>query len=55
MTLKPGDLILSGSPPGVGHCMNPPEYIKVKVLINDHFAIIEIYIDFINGIFRKTK
>lgn len=46
MTLKPGDLILSGSPPGVGHCMNPPEYIKVG-------DVVEVEIEKIGTI--KTK
>lgn len=29
MTLKPGDLILTGTPPGVGCFRKPPEYLKV--------------------------
>ncbi|XP_045191031.2 fumarylacetoacetate hydrolase domain-containing protein 2-like [Mercenaria mercenaria] len=33
ITLKPGDVILTGSPPGVGHCMNPPEYLQVGDLV----------------------
>ncbi|XP_048746581.2 fumarylacetoacetate hydrolase domain-containing protein 2-like [Ostrea edulis] len=28
MTLKPGDVILTGSPPGVGFARNPPEFLK---------------------------
>lgn len=29
MTLEAGDLILTGTPPGVGFGMNPPQYLKV--------------------------
>ncbi len=28
MTLHPGDLIYSGTPPGVGHARSPPRYLK---------------------------
>ena len=28
MTLESGDLISTGTPPGVGLGMNPPEYLK---------------------------
>lgn len=28
ITLKPGDVILTGSPAGVGMHRNPPEYLK---------------------------
>jgi 2-keto-4-pentenoate hydratase/2-oxohepta-3-ene-1,7-dioic acid hydratase in catechol pathway len=27
-TLEPGDIILTGTPPGVGHGMKPPKYLK---------------------------
>ena len=30
-TLLPGDLILTGTPPGVGCFKNPPEFLKVSV------------------------
>ena len=30
-TLLPGDLILTGTPPGVGCFKNPPEFLKVHV------------------------
>lgn len=30
MTLKPGDLILTGTPPGVGVFRKPPEFLKVR-------------------------
>ena len=33
-TLKPGDLILTGTPPGVGCFKNPPVYLKVSLQIN---------------------
>jgi 2-keto-4-pentenoate hydratase/2-oxohepta-3-ene-1,7-dioic acid hydratase in catechol pathway len=29
VTLEPGDLILTGTPGGVGHAMNPPRYLAV--------------------------
>ncbi len=29
MTLHPGDIISTGTPPGVGHGMKPPRYLKV--------------------------
>jgi len=29
MTLEPGDLISTGTPPGVGLGMKPPQYLKV--------------------------
>lgn len=35
MTLKPGDLILTGTPPGVGVFRKPPEFLKVRNIIND--------------------
>ena len=28
MRLDPGDVIATGTPPGVGHCMSPPEYLR---------------------------
>ena len=36
ITLKPGDLILTGTPPGVGCFRKPPEYLKVSILEPDH-------------------
>ena len=30
MTLLPGDVILTGTPGGVGFARNPPEFLKVK-------------------------
>jgi 2-keto-4-pentenoate hydratase/2-oxohepta-3-ene-1,7-dioic acid hydratase in catechol pathway len=27
-TLEPGDLIFTGTPPGIGHAMNPPVYLR---------------------------
>ena len=29
MTLLPGDIILTGTPAGVGFTRNPPEFLKV--------------------------
>ena len=31
MTLKPGDVILTGTPPGVGCFKKPPVYLKVGI------------------------
>ncbi|HJZ92607.1 MAG TPA: fumarylacetoacetate hydrolase family protein [Gemmataceae bacterium] len=28
VTLEPGDLIFTGTPPGIGHALNPPVYLK---------------------------
>ena len=28
VTLEPGDIILTGTPEGVGQGMNPPQYLK---------------------------
>ena len=28
MTLEPGDIILTGTPPGVGYAMDPPQFLK---------------------------
>jgi len=28
ITLYPGDIIATGTPAGVGHAMNPPQYLK---------------------------
>ena len=28
MSLQPGDIITTGTPPGVGHGMKPPVYLK---------------------------
>jgi len=28
LTLEPGDLFLTGTPAGVGHARNPPEFMK---------------------------
>jgi 2-keto-4-pentenoate hydratase/2-oxohepta-3-ene-1,7-dioic acid hydratase in catechol pathway len=28
LTLEPGDIIATGTPPGIGHAMNPPMYMK---------------------------
>ena len=32
MTLRPGDLILTGTPPGVGVFRKPPEFLKVTTV-----------------------
>jgi 2-keto-4-pentenoate hydratase/2-oxohepta-3-ene-1,7-dioic acid hydratase in catechol pathway len=37
ITLEPGDLIFTGTPPGIGHALNPPVYLK-----NGDIAEVEI-------------
>jgi 2-keto-4-pentenoate hydratase/2-oxohepta-3-ene-1,7-dioic acid hydratase in catechol pathway len=37
--MKPGDLILTGSPPGVGYYRTPPELLKVCL---NRFAILTV-------------
>ena len=33
MTLHPGDIISTGTPPGVGLGMNPPQYLKTGDMV----------------------
>lgn len=33
ITLKPGDVILTGSPPGIGYCRKPPECLKTGDIV----------------------
>jgi 2-keto-4-pentenoate hydratase/2-oxohepta-3-ene-1,7-dioic acid hydratase in catechol pathway len=28
LTLEPGDILSTGTPPGIGHARKPPEYLK---------------------------
>lgn len=46
MTLKPGDLILTGTPPGVGCFRKPPEYLK-------RGDVVEVEIDKIGTVVTK--
>lgn len=43
MTLRPGDTVLTGTPPGVGCFRKPPLYLKVYVkllqLCNNYLAV----------------
>lgn len=44
ITLEPGDVILTGSPPGVGHGMSPPRYLHQGDVVEcevDHIGRIE--------------
>ncbi len=34
MTLEPGDVVLTGTPPGVGCFRKPPLYLKVELYIH---------------------
>lgn len=40
MTLKPGDIILTGTPSGVGMHRNPPEYLKPGDLVESEIESI---------------
>jgi len=46
MTLRPGDIILTGTPAGVGHAMTPPVYIK-------RGDVVEIYIENVGTLTNK--
>jgi len=46
MTLRPGDIILTGTPAGVGHAMNPPVYIKSG-------DVIDVYIEDVGTLTNK--
>jgi fumarylacetoacetase-like protein len=41
MTLEPGDLISTGTPPRVGLGMKPPRYLSMAILSNWRFSIWE--------------
>jgi 2-keto-4-pentenoate hydratase/2-oxohepta-3-ene-1,7-dioic acid hydratase in catechol pathway len=28
LTLEPGDILATGTPPGIGHARKPPEYLR---------------------------
>jgi 2-keto-4-pentenoate hydratase/2-oxohepta-3-ene-1,7-dioic acid hydratase in catechol pathway len=47
-TLVPGDMILTGTPPGVGFCRKPPLYLK-------HGDVVTCEIDGIGAITNKVK
>ena len=38
MTLEPGDVIATGTPPGIGHARKPPEYLKPGDLMETEIA-----------------
>jgi 2-keto-4-pentenoate hydratase/2-oxohepta-3-ene-1,7-dioic acid hydratase in catechol pathway len=38
-TIKPGDIILTGTPPGVGIFKNPPEFLQVTLIWSHNYAI----------------
>ena len=39
-TLKPGDLLLTGTPPGVGVFRNPPVFLKVFIVKFDNKEVV---------------
>ena len=47
-TLLPGDLILTGTPPGVGAFMKPPQFLKVG-------DIVECKVENIGSVVNKIK
>ena len=49
-TLLPGDLILTGTPPGVGVFMKPPEFLKASSQGNE---MISIFFKFEIVLFQK--
>lgn len=55
VTLTPGDIFLTGTPPGVGVFRKPPIYLKVisqvqlangEVLISDHLSVLSLVLFF---------
>jgi len=38
LTLQPGDIILTGTPPGVGHARKPPEFMQSGDIMETHVA-----------------
>lgn len=38
MTLEPGDIIATGTPPGIGHARKPPEYLKPGDVLETEIA-----------------
>ncbi|GFR84126.1 fumarylacetoacetate hydrolase domain-containing protein 2-like [Elysia marginata] len=48
MTLKPGDIILTGTPPGVGVFKNPPEFLK-------RGDVVEVGVEGIGSIMNKIE
>ncbi|RUS72768.1 hypothetical protein EGW08_019468 [Elysia chlorotica] len=48
ITLKPGDIILTGTPPGVGVFKNPPEFLKVG-------DVVEVGVEGIGSITNKIE
>lgn len=43
MTLLPGDIILTGTPAGVGFTRKPPEFLKVYLLLDNNIKSQYIY------------
>ena len=42
-TLLPGDVILTGTPPGVGVFMKPPQFLKVCQKLDITYLLLEMY------------
>ena len=42
LTLEPGDIIATGTPPGVGHARKPPEYMKPGDVMETEIAEIGV-------------
>ena len=41
-TLLPGDVILTGTPPGVGVFMKPPQFLKVCQKLDIRYLLLEM-------------
>ena len=41
-TLLPGDVILTGTPPGVGVFMKPPQFLKVCQKLDIRYVLLEM-------------
>ena len=52
MTLRPGDLILTGTPGGVGHAMHPPVYLQPGQVVR---TAIEGIGDLVNECVREPR
>ena len=54
-TLLPGDLILTGTPPGVGVFMKPPEFLKASSRGNLVYDIIKMCSESLESILSFQK
>lgn len=50
MTLLPGDVILTGTPAGVGFTRKPPEFLQVRMLNDTGYCVRSFAVDFISSL-----